>query len=231
MTSHVIAAMLVALAHGCDRYDAPATTGGASPEQAWADAREAMTAVMQAAAASTASCVAGELTWEADVDLGTPQGGEGARYVIPEPTHFSRPCIPERCAPAAADLDALRAATQRVKALVDAHADLRVPTFQGFVAMADAMVGFAGSAPRSRSSGLSMHYAALATAYRAAVPNTQMPAHPPSLVASLAVPQPGGDPCKGWRIPRLCDVRGVRVPKQLRWRTDPPCVEVEPIRK
>jgi hypothetical protein len=228
----VIAAALAALAHGCDSGSAPLSPEGpATADRARQEARGAMTAVVKAAATSTSSCVAGELHWEADEALPESVGGEGSRYVIPEITHYSRPCIPERCSPKPADLDALRSSARALETLVDANADLRVPSFQGFVAMADAMVGFADSARGGPMSGLSMHYAALAAALRAVVPDVDVPAHPPSLVASLAVPEPGGDPCKGWRIPKFCDVRGVRVPKEIRWRTDPPCIEVESIRK
>ena len=76
-----------------------------------------------------------------------------------------------------------------------------------------------------------MHYAALATAFREIHTDADVPLEPPSLVTSLAVAEPGGDPCKGWAIPRYCDVRGVRVPKERKWRTDPPCIEVESIPK
>lgn len=232
MKGHIaITAALAALAQACDSGSAPMLPDGVTTaEKARAEARVATTAIMKAAAVSTSSCVAGELHWEADEELPRSVGGEGSRYVIPEITHFSRPCIPERCAPTPADLDALRSATRALRTLVEASPDLRVPSFQGFLAMADAMVGFADSVHGGKS-GLSMHYAALSAAHRAVYPDANVPAHPPSLVASLAVPEPGGDPCKGWRIPRFCDVRGVRVPKEIRWRTDPVCIEVESIRK
>jgi len=76
-----------------------------------------------------------------------------------------------------------------------------------------------------------MHYAALATAFREIYADSDVPSEPPSLMTSLAVPEPGGDPCKGWALPQYCDVRGVRLPKEMKWRTDPPCIEVESIPK
>lgn len=224
-------AALALLVQACDSGGGPLVPDSlASAEKAHAEARAAMTTILSAAATATKTCVAAELHWEADEALPSSVAGEGSRYVVPEITHWSRPCIPERCTPSAADLDALRASTRALHALIDANPDLRVPSFQGFAAMADAMIGFA-DAIQGGKSGLSMHYAALAAAHRAVVPDADMPLHPPSLLASLAVPEPGGDPCKGWRIPRFCDVRGVRVPKEIRWRTDPVCIEVEPIRK
>jgi hypothetical protein len=234
-----VAALALAVALvGCDRFDPPASTGPSAAEQARVKAREAMIALMKAAQAATSSCVAGELLWEADENVGPTFGGEGFSFDPPPPTHFSRPCIPERCAPTSAELDTLRSAARSVKAVVDENVDLRVPTYQGFVALADAVVGFAdaaavgaGKGKELRFSGFSMHYTTLATAFREVIPDVAVPAEPPSLVASLAVPEPGGDPCKGWRVPRFCDVRGVRVPKELKWRADPPCIEVEGIRK
>lgn len=226
---------LLLIAAGCDRFDPPAAGAAPAPgDQARSEARAAMSVVMKAASTAAASCVAGELRWEPDEAIASFVGGEGSRYVPPEITHFSRPCIPERCAPSPAEVDALGAAARAMRSLVDGSPDLRVPSYQGFVAIAEAMVGFVAAAgpgsTQARMSGLSMHHAALATAFRTLVPGADVPLHPPALVASLAVAQPGGDPCKGWRIRRLCDVRGVRVPKEIRWRTDPPCIEVESFR-
>jgi hypothetical protein len=217
---------------GCDRFEQraapeppPAVRAG---ESARAAARESLAKVMAAAQAATATCTAGELRWEAD-----PDGNAVAR-------HFSRPCIPERCAPAAAELDALKAAVRGAKSVVEAEPSLRVPSYRGFVALAEAMVSFADTAATgsanardkpARMSGLSMHYGALAAAYEELYPDINVPLEPPSLTASLAVAEPGGDPCKGWAIPKYCDVRGVRVPKEHRWRSDPPCIEVEGIRR
>ncbi|APR78709.1 Hypothetical protein A7982_04056 [Minicystis rosea] len=221
--------MLACAALGCDRFDPPATKPAkAEPADARSAVREPMTAVMKAAQAATAGCVAGELRWEAD-----PDGNEVAR-------HFSRPCIPERCDPAPADVEALRAGTRALRARIDAEHALRVPSFQGFTALAEAMVAFAdtaraGATPvkdkAARMSGLSMHYGALAAAFREIYPDANVPLEPPSLSASLAVPQPGGDPCKGWAIPKYCDVRAVRVPAERTWRSDPVCIEVEGIRR
>jgi hypothetical protein len=237
----IVAAVLALTAHGCDRFDPPAAGAPPAAEQApkaQAGARDAMTAVMKAAQAATSTCVAGELVWEADENVGSLYGGEGFSFEPPPPTHFSRPCIPERCAPTTAELDALRTSVRSAKTVIDGSVDLRVPTYQGFIALADAMVSFADAAVAGvgqgkdlRFSGFSMHYTTLATAYREVIPEADVPAEPPSLVASLAVPEPGGDPCKGWRVPRFCDVRGVRVPKVIKWRADPPCIEVESIRK
>lgn len=225
-------AVAMGLAGGCDRFDPPAAADANAAEQAAQKARgaakEALAAIVKAAQAATASCVAGELRWEAD-----PDGNAVAR-------HFSRPCLPERCSPAPAEIEALRSSTRAARALVDGDAALRVPSYQGVVALAEAMVSFADTAQAgmasakdkpARMSGLSMHYGALVTAYRALYPDASAPLEPPSLAASLAVAEPGGDPCKGWAIPKYCDVRGVRVPKERRWRSDPPCIEVEGIKR
>jgi hypothetical protein len=69
------------------------------------------------------------------------------------------------------------------------------------------------------------------TGYRALYTDADVPAEPPSLRASLDVAAPGGDPCKGWAMSKYCDVRGVRVPKDRRWRSDPPCIDVEGVKK
>ncbi|MFT3773144.1 MAG: hypothetical protein QM820_47795 [Minicystis sp.] len=225
--------MVIALALcGCDRFEERAAGEPVKPEQAEAEARakarEAMAAVLKAAQAATASCVAGELHWEADPD------GNAV------PRHFSRPCIPERCATQPAEIEALRGRVRDAKAVVEGDARLRVPSYQGLVALGEAMVSFADTAMAgsasvkdkpARMSGLSMHYGALAAAYRELFAGVDVPLEPPSLVASLAVAEPGGDPCKGWAAPKYCDVRGVRVPKERRWRSDPPCIEVEGVRK
>jgi hypothetical protein len=236
----IVAVVLALAAYGCDRFEA----GDAPPppaekaRQAQAGAREAMAAVMKAAQDATSSCVAGELLWEADENAGSLYGGEGFSFNPQPPIHFSRPCIPERCAPTPAQLDALRGSVRSAKTLIDANVDLRVPTYQGFVALGDAMVSFADAAVAGvgqgkdlRFSGFSMHYTTLATAFREVIPDADVPAQPPSLALSLAVAEPGGDPCKGWRVPRFCDVRAVRVPKEITWRADPPCIEVESVPK
>jgi len=232
----VVASLLLAgaacAAGGCDRFDAPAAAETNAAERASAKARasakDALTAIVKAAQAATASCVAGELRWEAD-----PDGNVVAR-------HFSRPCIPERCTPAPGEIEALRTATRAARALVDSQVELRVPSYQSVVALAEAMVSFADTAQAgmggakdrpARMSGLSMHYGALVTAYRALYPEAKVPVEPPSLGASLGAAEPGGDPCKGWAIPKYCDVRGVRVPREHKWRSDPPCIEVEGIKR
>lgn len=218
---------------GCDRFEPPA--GGAPPaDSAAADARTkaraSLTAIMTAAQTATATCVASDLRWEADVDG------------LTVPRHFSRPCIPERCEPKPEEVDALRTATRATKILIDGDPHLRVPSFQGFLALAEAMVAFtdtaiAGRASASekekplRLSGLSMHYASLAAAFHEIYPDADVPREPPSLVKSLEGPQPGGDPCKGWARPEYCDVSAVTVPKERRWRTDPACIEVQGVPK
>jgi hypothetical protein len=217
---------------GCDQFEPAAAEAKANErpeERARKAAQGALAAVMKAAQAATASCAAGDLLWEAERVEG-----------MAVPRHYSRPCIPERCAPAPAEVEALRTSVLTAKKVVEAEPSLRVPSFQGFVALGEAMVSFidtalAGMAAATekekplRLSGLSMHYAALATAYRGIYADADAPLEPPSLVKSLAVEQPGGDPCKAWARPEDCDVRGVRLPKDRRWRTDPPCIEVEGI--
>jgi hypothetical protein len=173
--------------------------------------------------------VAGELRWEADA---------GGTFV---PHHFSRPCIPELCAPEPAELEALRASARAMRALVERETSLAVPSFQGFAALADAMVSFtdaalAGVAPAAkeraaRLSGLSMHHGALALSFHELYPDESVRLEPAALTASLSVAEPGGDPCKGWALPQYCDVRGVRVPKERRWRAAAACIEVEGIPK
>jgi hypothetical protein len=222
-------------AAGCDRIDPPApvqpTEAERAAEGARGAARQALTKTLAAAQAVTASCVAGELIWEAD-----PDGNTVAR-------HFSRPCLPERCTPAGGEIEALRAGAKAARALVDAERALQVPSYQGVVALAEAMVGFADTAvagtdtPKTakdrpaRMSGLSMHYGALVAAYRALYPEAQVAEEPAALTASLAEATPGGDPCKGWAIPKYCDVKAVRVPKERRWRSAPPCLEVEAVKR
>jgi hypothetical protein len=204
-----------------------------------------MTAAMKAAQAVTASCVAGELHWEPDlapglVDDPTHWENDVGRENVSR--HMSRPCLLERCTPAPADVEALRTSARAAKALVDGDPSLHIPTFEGFVALSGAMVAFADTALAAgaaapdkdkalRASGLSMHYAAVAAAFHELYADVDVPREPPSLVASLAAPAPGGDPCKGWRFPQDCDVREVRVPAVRTWRTDPACIEVESIKK
>lgn len=219
--------LLIALA-GCDRveprpYPAPGPSS-ASPRPADAPpVREAMAALLAAAQAITASCVAGDLRYDDD-----PRDNYYPRYI--------NPCIPERCTPRPADLEALAAATKKAGAILDGDPRLELPSLRGLVALGDAMAGFArvamGGKPRSgraegtRLSGLSMHHAALVVAYKEVYPETSAPIDPPSLSASLAVPDPGGEPCKPWRIQRFCDVARVHVSTPLTWRTTPPCITV-----
>jgi len=218
---------------GCDRFDAPAgaapaaSASAASPSRA--AAREAMTAVMKAAEKAAGRCVAGELRWKSDI---------GEAYWYP---HYNSPCIPERCSPAPADLEGLRAAAAKAKSLVEGDPGLRLPSLVGFVALAEAMVGFADTAlagdtaklPEEkkalRLSGLSMQYAAVARAFRGLYPDAEVPVDPPSLTASLRVDKPGGDVCAGWSIRRFCDISAVTVPEPLGWRTSPPCIEVKTV--
>lgn len=225
------AAIVLALA-ACDRVAPPApaepTAAEKAAEKARGDAREHMSRILEASEAATARCVAGELHWEPDHD-----GNPVAR-------HYSRPCIPERCTVAPADIESLRAHTARLRGVIEAEISLQVPSYQGFLALAEAMVSFADTARKgtakeserpARWSGMSMHHGYLAAAYRELVPASKVPLEPPSLTASLAADNVGGDVCKGWAMPRYCDVRGVRVPREHRWRADPPCIEVEGIRK
>lgn len=225
-----LAILLLAVAPlGCDSFDGPAKaeSPAAAEEKARAAAREAIEGVVKAAEAATARCTAGALLWEADFD-----GNDIAR-------HYSRPCIPERCDPSAAELDALRKATDAARKIVDADPATRLPSYLGAVSLAESLVSFADAAEVSvankdraaRMSGLSMHRRALVAAYKAIVPEATTPLEPPSLTASLAAEGAGGDPCKGWAMPKFCDVRGVRVPAEHRWRAAPPCIEVEAIKR
>ncbi len=232
--SLTLAALAAPALMGCDRVDAsahPAPEVNAK-DRAKEAARAPVEAIIKAAVTVTSSCVAGEVRWEADApDL------EGKTL----PRHYSRPCIPERCSPSKADLDALREAAYKLNVEIKRDGALRVPSYQGFLALTEAMVSFAdtalaGSAPEGekplRLSGLSMHYGALVAAYRALYADTRTPpSEPPSLTASLAAPGAGGDVCKGWAIERLCDVRALKVPSEHKWRVDPPCVEVESVKK
>lgn len=216
----------------CDRFEphalSDAEVHAKADDEARAAARAAMTEVVKAALAVSSSCVAGELLWEAD-----PDGN-------PIPRHHSRPCLPERCSPKPEEIEALKKASRAVKSLVEGQPTLRVPSFQGFSALSDAMVAFAdtalaGSAKEkdkpARLSGLSMHYGALAAAHREMFKDSAFPAEPPTLTASLAAPGAGGDVCKGWAMPKYCDVTAVRVPKEHKWRASPPCVEVEAVKR
>jgi hypothetical protein len=223
--------VIVCLTCGCDRMDPPAartSPADRAADEARARAKEAMSRLMSAAQGATSACVAADLHWEAD-----PDGNLLAR-------HYSRPCVTERCSPKPADIDALRAAQKALRALVDGEPALRTPSYQGFSALGDAMVGFIDTAlagtvkeqdKPSRLGGLSMHYGALAAAHKELFPESAFPIEPPSLTASLAEPGAGGDPCKGWAMPKYCDVKGVKVPKEHRWRSNPPCVEVLGIKK
>lgn len=217
----------------CDRFEPPAGGATASVMDAEAKARlsakEALTRVIKAAQAATAGCAAGDAIWEADED----------GYAVSR--HYSRPCIPESCSTTPAQIGELRASAQAAKALVSGDRHLGVPSFVGFIALAEAMVGFAETATAptvaekdrpARLSGLSMHYSALAAAFREIYPDAgDVPLEPPSLTKSLEVPQPGGDPCKGWGQPQYCDVKELRLPKARKWRTNPACVEVESVRR
>lgn len=233
--SSTIAAMIpiVIGVAACDRFDPPAGGAPASVMEvegkARLSAREALTKVIKAAQAATAGCVAADAIWEAEDD----------GYAVSR--HYSRPCIPERCSATPAQIEELRASARAVKALVEGDRHLGVPSFQGFVALAEATSGFAETATAptvpekdrpSRLSGLSMHYAALAAAFREIYPDAgDVPMEPPSLTKSLEVPQPGGDPCKGWGDPQYCDVKELRLPKARKWRADPACIEVESVRR
>lgn len=219
---------------GCDEFGSPA---GAAPsvvakaEKAREGARATLTAAMKAAQDLTATCVAADLHWDADVSGTTI------------PHHFSRPCIPERCSPKPAEVEALRASVAAAKKLVDGDVDLQIPSFQGFVALSEATLSFVDTALAGKAaaaagkenplvlSGLSMHYTSMATALREIYKDAEAPLEPPSLTTSLAVAQPGGDVCKGWAVPTDCDVKAVRVPKVRKWRTDPACIEVESVMK
>jgi len=221
-------ALILAIAlTACDRIEPrPATDSTArasAAPSARPEVRAAMTAIVTAAQATTATCVASELLWQPD-----PQDNYYPKYI--------HPCIPERCAPKIADLAALAGTVKAARALLDGDPRLDQPSLRGLVALGDATAAFAAAAmggkPRDgrreaeRLSGLSMHHAALVGAFREVYPDAAAPVDPPSLTASLAVDDPGGDPCKGWRIPRFCDVSKVHVSSPLTWRTKPPCIEV-----
>lgn len=211
----------------CDQIEQRPAADTAAPASAAPVAqpavREAMAAMITSAQAMTATCVASELHWELD-----PQDNYYPKYI--------HPCIPERCAPKPADLEALSASVKKARGLLDGDPLLDVPSLRGLVALGDALAAFAAAAmggkPRDgrreaeRLSGLSMHHAALVSAFREVYRDAAAPVDPPSLTASLAVDDPGGDPCKGWRIPRFCDVSKVRVSSPLTWRTKPPCIDV-----
>ncbi len=241
MHSREMAFLLVAstsmASSGCDKFDAPPTASSVASAQASASdgrarVRDALTETMKAAETLTATCVAADLRWEADVsDTNIP-------------THFSRPCIPERCAPSAADVEALRSSVGRARKLIDQDPLLQAPSTKGFVALSEAMIGFVDTELASakslttapdpsgaKLSGLSMHYTAMATAFRGLYPEPSVPLEPPSLAASLAVASPGGDLCKGWGTAHDCDVTAIRVPKERRWRAVPACIEVDSVMK
>jgi hypothetical protein len=218
---------LLALA-GCDRVERrpyPAAGSASAAAARPADAppvRAAMGAMVTAAQKMTATCGAGLLRYQDD-----PRENYYPRYI--------NPCIPERCTPSAADLEALAGSVKQAGALLDGDPRLDLPSLRGLVALGESMAGFArvamGGKPRAgeegaRLSGLSMHHAALVVAFQEIYPDDAAPIDPPSLTTSLAVPDPGGDPCKWWRIPRFCDVAKVHVSSPLRWRTNPPCIEV-----
>lgn len=227
-------ALMAGTALGCDTFNPPA---GAAPsvteqaEKARAEAKTTLNAVIKAAQGATSTCTAAPLHWEADVSGTTI------------PHHFSRPCIPVRCDPKPAELDALRASVGAAKKLVEGDINLQIPSFQGFLALSEAMLGFVDTALAGKAkaapgadtslvlSGLAMHYSLLAAAYLDIYKDADVPKEPPSLTASLDVPEPGGDVCKGWALPRYCDVKAVKVPKERKWRTDPVCIEVESVMK
>lgn len=218
----------------CDKFTPPA---GATPsvaekaEQSRSAAKSTLSAVMKAAQNATSTCVAADLHWEADVSGTTI------------PHHFSRPCIPVRCDPKPPELDALRSSVAEAKKLVEGDTNLQIPSFQGFLAISEATLSFVDTALAGKAksppnkdtslvlSGLSMHYSLMAAAFREIYKDSDIPLEPPSLKASLEVPEPGGDVCKGWALPRYCDVKAVQVPKERKWRTDPVCIEVESVMK
>jgi hypothetical protein len=216
--------LLLALA-GCDRvepqpYPASGTSSAAARAADAPPVREAMTAVLTAAQAVASTCVAGNLRYDLD-----PRDNYYQKYI--------NPCIPERCEPKAAEVDALAESVKKARAVLDADPARDLASLRGLAALGDAMAGFARvamagkAAGPQRLSGLSMHHAALATAFGEVYPDAKPPVDPPSLTASLAVPDPGGDPCKAWQIPRFCDVAKVHVSSPLTWRATPPCIEVK----
>jgi hypothetical protein len=219
-------------AAACDRVEprtypagnasAAAPAAPARPAEA-PEVRAVMNAIVEAAQKMTATCVAGVLRYDDD----------------PITTYYPRyinPCIPERCTPGAGDLEGLSASVKRAGALLDADARLDLPSLRGLVLLGESMASFARVAMGAKAkpgaegallSGLSMHHAALLTAFKEIYPETTQPVDPPSLTASLAVPDPGGDPCKWWRIERFCDVAKVHVSSPLVWGTTPPCILVK----
>ena len=219
----VALAALAALA-GCDRVEprqypaAGASASAARPADA-EPVRAAMTAMVGAAEAITSTCAAAALRYDRD-----PQDNYYPKYI--------NPCIPERCEPKPADLDAFATRVKAARAVLDADPRRDLASLHGLVALGDAMAGFAAAVVQSKTtastrfSGLSMHRAALAAAFREVYPDATTPVDPPSLTASLAVPEPGGDPCKAWQIPRFCDVAKVHVASPVTWRTTPPCIQV-----
>jgi hypothetical protein len=233
----VLGAVLVVASAGgvaaCDRFESKSSKKEAAAAPAPGDprerAREPLTRAMQAAAGLTASCKAGELLWEEEA---TEEAG---------PKHYSRPCIPERCEPPVAEIDALRGALADAKKQIDADPTLRVPSIEGFVSLGAALVSFidasqaaAKSDPKAGPpafSGLSMHYGSMAGAFAKLYDDPKLPAEPPSLTASLGAPGVGGDVCKGWGNPRYCDVTAIQVPAQHRWRASPACIEVDSVKK
>ncbi len=216
-------------APACDRFDARNDAAEAKPADPRVRARDELTAAMKAAEVVTRTCTAGDLVWEEEA---TEEAG---------PKHYSRPCIPERCAPDGSEVEALREAVFRAKQLVSRDASLQVPSLQGAVSLADAMVKFidasseaAKSDPKGQGatlSGLSMHYGSLVAAFAKLYDEPKFPPEPPSLSASLAADGVGGDVCKGWGNPKYCDVTAITVPKAHRWRATPACVEVDSVKK
>lgn len=216
-------------ATGCDRFEGNEPDAGSTSADPRARAREQLTTVMKAAAVVTRTCTAGDLSWEEEA---TEEAG---------PKHYSRPCIPERCSPEAPDVEALRESTFQAKQLVSRDPTLQIPSIQGVVSLADAMVRFidtsvdaAKSDPKGQVaslSGLSMHYGSLAGAFVRLYDEPKFPVEPPSLSASLLADGVGGDVCKGWGNPKYCDVAAITVPKVHRWRASPACVEVDSVKK
>lgn len=223
---------ILLLAAACDRVEPRPYPAAGSASAALAaparlaeapEVRAAMTAMVEAAQKMTATCVAGVLRYDDD-----PLRTYYPRYI--------NPCIPERCTPTAGDLEGLSASVKRAGALLDGDGRFDLPSLRGLVVLGESMASFARvamgvkvkpGAEGTMLSGLSMHHSALVTAFKEIYPEATQPVDPPSLTTSLAVPEPGGPPCKWWRIERFCDVAKVHVTSPLLWRTTPPCIQVK----